>query len=240
VADDEQARLREMAKTRAMIDQRIAELYAPEDEALRTAREAPAAHGMPSISVAPAQGRLLQVLARSIGARRILEIGALAGYSGIWLARALPSDGWLISLEVSEKHAEVARASLARAGVADRAEVRVGPASATLPTLETEEPFDMVFIDADKVGYPLYLDWALRLTRPGGFIVADNTVRFGTPLVETLPEDADENARGLWEYNQRAASDPHLLSIALPTDEGGMDGLSVSLVIGPSTGSARG
>lgn len=232
MTDDELARLRTEDETRALIDRRIAELYAPEDEALRAAREAPAAHGMPSISVSPAQGQLLQVLARSIGARRILEIGALAGYSGIWLARALPPDGRLISLEVSEKHAEVARASLAQAGVADRAEVRVGPAGETLPALASEPPFDLVFIDANKEGYPLYLEWALRLARPGGFIAADNTVRYGTPLAASLPADADDSARGLWEYTRRVISDPRLLSIALPTDEGGMDGMTVSLVIG--------
>ncbi len=232
MADDELARLREVVAARALIDRRIAELYAPEDEALRAAREAPSAHDMPNISISPAQGRLLQTLARAAGARRILEIGALAGYSSIWLARALPLDGRLISLEVSEKHAEVARASLARAGVADRAEVRVGPASETLPALAAEAPFDLVFIDADKGAYPLYLDWALRLARTGGFIVADNTVRRGAPLAETLPENADETLRGLWEYNQRASSEPRLLSIALPTDEGGMDGLTVSLVVG--------
>ncbi len=231
MADDELARLRAAAETRAMIDRRIAELYAPEDEALRAAREAPAAHGMPSISVSPAQGRLLQTLARSIGARRILEIGALAGYSGIWLARALPPDGRLISLEVSAKHAEVARASLARAGMADRAEVRVGPATETLSALASEPPFDLVFIDANKEDYPLYLEWALRLARLGGFIAADNTVRYGEPLAETLPPDASDSARGLWEYTRRAASDPRLLSIALPTDEGGMDGMTVSLIV---------
>ena len=232
MSDDELTRLREADETRAMIDQRIEELYAPEDEALRAAREAPAAHGMPSISVAPAQGRLLQILARAVGARRILEIGALAGYSSVWLARALPADGRLISLEVSEKHAEVARASLARAGLADRAEVRVGPASETLPALVAEAPFDVVFIDANKDGYPLYLEWALRLARKGGFIVADNTVRYGPPLARTLPEGADADMRGAWEYNQRVAPDPRLLSIALPTDEGGMDGLTMSLVVG--------
>lgn len=232
VANDELERLREAAATRALINRRIEALYAPEDEALRAAREAPEAEGMPSISVSAAQGRLLQVLARSVGARRILEIGALAGYSGIWLARSLPADGRLISLEVSEKHAAVARASLARAGLADCAEVRVGPASATLPALAAEPPFDLVFIDADKAGYPLYLEWALRLARPGAFIIADNTVRYGPPLAESLPADADEDTRGAWEYNRRVVSEPRLLSIALPTDEDGLDGLTMSLVVG--------
>lgn len=232
MSEDELKRLREAAETRALIDRRIDALFAPEDEALRAAREAPTAHDMPSISISPAQGRLLQVLARAVGARRILEIGALAGYSGVWLARALPPDGRLISLEVNEKHAQVARDSLARAGVADRAEVRVGPAGETLPALLAEPRFDLVFIDANKDGYPLYLEWALRLARTGAVIVADNTVRYGPPLAGALDDTADASVRGAWEYNQRVVSEPRLLSIALPTDEGGMDGFTVSVVVG--------
>lgn len=174
----------------------------------------------------------MELLARSIGARRILEVGALAGYSGIWLARALPVDGRLISLEVSEKHADVARASLARAGLSDRAEVRVGPAEETLGALAAEEPFDMVFIDANKDGYPVYLDWALKLTRPGSLIIADNTVRGGAPLAETLPADANDNVRGSWEYNQKVSANPRLLAVALANDEGGMDGMTIALVTG--------
>lgn len=233
MSDEEQTRLlREAADTRALIDQRIDALFAPEDEALRAAREAPAAHDMPSISISPAQGKLLQTLARAVGARRILEIGALAGYSGIWLARALPADGRLISLEVSEKHAQVWRESLAGAGLADRAEVRVGPADETLPALLAEPRFDLVFIDANKDGYPTYLEWALRVTRPGAFIIADNTVRSGQPLVEQLDSAADASTRGLWTYNQRVIANPRLFSVAIPTDEGGLDGFTISLVIG--------
>ncbi|HEX9037816.1 MAG TPA: O-methyltransferase [Ktedonobacterales bacterium] len=230
MTDDELARLRAENATRALILERIEALYAPEDEALRAAREAPAAHDMPHINVSPAEGRLLEMLARMVGARRILEIGALAGYSGIWLARALPAGGQLISLEVSEKHAQVARASLERAGLTERAEVRVGPAEETLQALASQPLFDMVFIDANKDGYPQYLDWALRLTRAGGVIVADNTVRGGSPLREYLDGTADANTRGAWEYNRRVVSEPRLLSIALPIDEGGLDGMSVSLV----------
>lgn len=231
MADDELSSLRAADATRNEIVARIEALYAPEDEALRAAREAPATHDMPSISVSALEGRLLETLARSVSARRILEIGALAGYSGIWLARALPADGLLISLEVSEKHATVARASLARAGLAERAEVRVGPASETLSALEAEPQFDVVFIDANKDDYPAYLDWALKLTRVGGYIIADNTVRFGPPLAAQLPADSDELTRGAWEYNQRIARETRLLSITLPVDEGGLDGLTISLVI---------
>lgn len=222
--------LRAEHNQRAFIDQRIAEMFAPEDDAQRAAIAALDANGMPHISISPTEGRLLQVLAASCGARKILEIGALSGYSSIWLARALPEGGRLISLEVSEKHARVARESLVRAGLGDRAEVRVGPAEVSLGTLVPEAPFDLIFIDADKPGYPTYLDWALRLTRPGAVIVADNTVRRGLPLADPLPEDATADTRALAEYNRRVANDPHLLSVALPIDDGGMDGFTVAVV----------
>ncbi len=178
--------LRSAAQQRAEIDTALNGLFAPEDDALRAALTAGREADMPAIQISPLQGRLLQVLATACGARKILEIGALAGYSSIWLARALPSDGRLISLEMSEKHAGVARASLSRAGLSDRAEVRVGPAIEALPTLVDEAPFDLVFIDADKPGYPAYLDWALKLTRPGSIIVADNCIR-GARHYESRP-----------------------------------------------------
>lgn len=224
---DDIARLREDAGTRAFIEEKLTALYAPEDEALRAALEAARANGMPAIQISPLQGKLLQLLAKACGARKILEIGALAGYSGIWLARALPADGRLISLELSEKHAGVARASLERAGMGDRAEVRVGPAAELLAALAPLAPFDLVFIDADKPGYPTYLDWALRLARSGTIIVADNCIRGGAPLRDA-PDTPD--ARALGEYDRRVASDPRLLSIALPLDEGGMDGFAISVV----------
>jgi caffeoyl-CoA O-methyltransferase len=179
----------------------------------------------------------LQVLAAACGARKILEIGALAGYSGIWLARALPADGKLISLEVSEKHATVARASLERAGVSDRAEVRVGPASETLPALSSEAPFDLVFIDADKPGYPTYLDWALKLTRPGSVIVADNCIRGGAPLREAANSgDGDPSIKALGEYDRRVANDPRLRSVALPMDDEGTDGFAIAVVLASTSG----
>ncbi|WIG60787.1 MAG: O-methyltransferase [Ktedonobacterales bacterium] len=226
-ADDVQ-QLREDAEKRAFIDEALTRMFAPEDEALVAALATGRDAGMPAIQISPLQGKMLQVLAAACGARKILEIGALAGYSGIWLARALPADGRLISLEVSEKHAAVARGSLARAGLSDRAEVRVGPASELLPALMAEAPFDLVFIDADKPGYPTYLDWALKLTRPGSIIVADNCIRGGAPLREAAGDD--EGTAALGEYDRRVASDPYLLSIALPMDEGGMDGFAISVV----------
>lgn len=226
---DELTRLRADAEARAYIEQELTRRFAAEDEALRGALEAARAAEMPAIQISPLQGRLLQVLAAACGARKILEVGALAGYSGIWLARALPQGGRLISLEVSEQHAAVARASLERAGLADRAEVRVGPAAELLPALRLEAPFDLVFIDADKPGYPTYLDWALQLSRPGSIIVADNCIRGGVPL---RGDSDDPSNRALNAYDERVASDARLRSIVLPLDEGGMDGFAISVVVG--------
>ncbi|HEV2236988.1 MAG TPA: O-methyltransferase, partial [Ktedonobacterales bacterium] len=215
------------AAARSYINTELTRRFAPEDDALRGAVEAAQAAGMPAIQVSPLRGRLLQVLAAACGARKMLEIGALAGYSGIWLARALPADGRLISLEISEQHAAVARASLARAGVADRAEVRVGAGADLLPGLEAEAPFDLVFIDANKDGYPQYLEWALQLTRPGSIIVADNCVRGGEPL---RGDSADEGNRGIASYDAAIAANPRLRSIVLPMDLG-MDGVAISVVV---------
>jgi caffeoyl-CoA O-methyltransferase len=224
---DEVQQLRADAEARVYINQELTRRFAPEDDALRAAVAAAQAVGMPVIQVSPLRGRLLQVLAAACGARKILELGALAGYSGIWLARALPADGRLISLEISEKHAAVARASLERAGLADRAEVRVGPGAELLPGLRAEAPFDLVFIDANKEGYPQYLEWALALTRPGSIIVADNCVRAGEPL---RGDSADEGNRGIAAYDDAIATNPRLRSIVLPMDLG-MDGVAISVVV---------
>jgi caffeoyl-CoA O-methyltransferase len=224
-------RLREYAAARDYIDRELAARFAPEDDALRAALEALDANDMPHISISPLQGRLLQILALTSGAQKILEIGALSGYSGIWLARGLAPGGKLISLEFSEKHAAVARASLARAGLGDRAEVRVGAGLDLLPVLASEAPFDLVFIDADKPGYPEYLDWAVRLARVGGLIVADNCIRGGAPL---RGDSDDPGTAALNTYDQRVASDPRLVSVALPIDEGGMDGFAISVVVAAS------
>ncbi|HEX9068669.1 MAG TPA: O-methyltransferase [Ktedonobacterales bacterium] len=226
-ASQDPTALREAAQLRDEIGQRLDALFAPEDDALKAANAATQAHGMPEIQISPLQGKLLQVLAACAGAKRILEIGALGGYSGIWLARALPAGGRLISLELSESHAAVAREAFARAGVADRAEVRVGAATETLPTLAGEAPFDLVFIDADKRGYPAYLDWALKLSRPGTLIIADNAIRSGSALRD---DNTDPDLRGLYEYNQRIASDPRLVSVAIPMDDDGLDGFALSAV----------
>jgi caffeoyl-CoA O-methyltransferase len=220
--------LQQQAQKRRTIEQAITQLFAPEDEALRSALAAAKEAGLPLIQISPIEGKLLQLLAVACNAHKILEIGSLAGYSGIWLARALPADGRLITLEVSPKHAEVVRNSFKRAGVADRSEVRVGKALDLLPQLEGEAPFDLVFIDADKPPYPQYLDWALRLTRPGSIIVADNTIHSGERLHEVT--DKDEADASVYEYNRRAASDPRLDSLALAIDDDSTDGFTISVV----------
>lgn len=216
------------AQLRQEIEEQITRRFAAEDEVLRQTLAAQHEAGLPEIQISPIQGRLLQVLAAANNTQKILEIGALGGYSGTWLARALPMGGKLITLELDQKHAEVVRAAFERAGVADRAEVRVGPAINSLPTLQSEAPFDLIFIDADKGGYPAYLEWAIKLARQGSIIVADNCIRYGRPFQEP-PPDAD-NA-GVAAYNQQVASNPHLRSILLPNDDDGMDGFAISVVV---------
>ena len=200
------------------------------DAALADGLRASAAAGLPPIQVSPLQGKLLHLLARAIGARRILEIGTLGGYSTSWLARALPADGRLISLELEPKHAELARANLERAGVADRAEVRVGPATEGLAQLvrERAEPFDLVFIDADKPGYPEYLDGALRLARVGTLIVADNVVRRGDVAD---PGSTDPSVVGVRRMTERISREPRLAATVVQTvGAKGYDGMTLALV----------
>jgi caffeoyl-CoA O-methyltransferase len=222
--------LQQRAKTQREIEAAITRMFAPEDDGLRQALIAAKEAGLPQIQISPIQGKLLQLLAIACNARNILEIGSLAGYSGIWLARALPPGGRLITLEINPKHAEIVRQSFVRAGVGDRAEVRVGNALELLPQLENDAPFDLVFIDADKPSYPQYLDWALRLTRPGSIIVADNCIRSGEALRE--PEQVrDEGTAALAEYNKRVATNPRLLSLALAMDDDYMDGFTIAVVM---------
>jgi predicted O-methyltransferase YrrM len=216
------------AFTPESVDAFLAGLLAPDDEALSAARQASDAAGLPSIAVSAPQGKLLSVLARAIGARRVLEIGTLGGYSTIWLARGLTAGGSLITLEYSPRHAEVARSNLARAGLADVVDVRVGRALDTLPALAAEqpEPFDLVFIDADKAPYADYLDWAIRLTRPGALIVGDNVVRSGRVL---RPGETGD-AAGVRAFLERIAEDPRVDGTALQTvGVKGWDGLAVAV-----------
>jgi len=194
----------------------LAALFAPEDEALLALREEADRSGLPPIAISPDEGRLLQVLLRAIGARRVLEVGTLGGYSAIWIARALPSGGTLLTLEIEPSHAEFARRYLARAGVAERVEVRVGRALDLLPALDGER-FDAVFLDADKEPLPTYFEWSLRLLRPGGLLVADNALWGGRVLDGRVDDDA---TRGVREFNRRLATDPRVTGIIVPTHDG--------------------
>jgi caffeoyl-CoA O-methyltransferase len=224
------AALQQRAKAQREIEEAITRMFAPEDDGLRQALLTAKKAGLPQIQISPIQGKLLQLLATVCNARHILEIGSLAGYSGIWLARALPPGGRLITLEINPRHAEVVRQSFARAGVGDRAEVRVGNALELLPLLENDGPFDLVFIDADKPAYPQYLDWALHLTHPGSIIVADNCIRSGEALRE--PEHVGDDGTGaLAEYNKRVANNPRLMSLALAMDDDYMDGFTIAVVL---------
>jgi predicted O-methyltransferase YrrM len=212
------------------IDEFMVAALSPSDPVLDRALADSKAGGLPAINVAPNQGKLLQLLARMIGARRVLEVGTLGGYSTIWLARALPADGKLISLEFSPKHAEVARANLARAGLKVPVEVRVGAALDSLPGVaaDEKEPFDLVFIDADKRNNPHYFDWALKLTRPGGLIVIDNVVRGGSVLKE---ESDDPDVQGIRRVIAMMGAEPRVSATAIQTvGSKGHDGLAIAWV----------
>src|ERR1039458_825026 len=214
------------------VDGYITERLVAPDPALDAALKANAAAGLPSIDVAPNQGKLLHVLALTKGARRILEIGTLGGYSTIWLARALPAGGRLVTLELDPKHAEVARANLDRAGLSERVEIRVGPATESLAQLQAEgtEPFDLIFIDADKPNNPAYLRWALKLARRGSLIVIDNVVREGGILD---PASADPNVQGTRALFELLAAEPRLSSTAIQTvGSKKYDGFAMAVVIG--------
>ncbi|ARQ68729.1 O-methyltransferase [Streptomyces marincola] len=204
-------------------------LLAP-DPALDAALAASEAAGLPPINVSPSQGKLLHLLARVHGARSVLEIGTLGGYSTIWLARALPPGGRLITLEAEPRHAEVARANIDRAGLGDVVDIRVGPALDTLPALGPEGPFDLVFVDADKPNNPDYLAWAVELARPGSVIVFDNVVRGGAVLDAN---STDPGVRGTRRVLELIAADPRLSATAVQTVGGkGWDGFALVLVGG--------
>ncbi|MFD5187133.1 O-methyltransferase [Streptomyces sp. NPDC058357] len=202
------------------------------DEALDAAVENSDAAGLPAIQVAANQGKLLNLLARLQGARTVLEIGTLGGYSTIWLARALPEGGRVVTLEADPAYAEVARANIERAGLADVVEIRVGRALDTLPELAAEGcgPFDVVFIDADKPSNPDYLAWSLKLTRPGSLIIADNVVRDGEVVDGTSD---DPKVQGVRRFTELVAAEPTLTATALQTvGSKGYDGLMMALVTG--------
>jgi predicted O-methyltransferase YrrM len=210
--------------THADLDSYRLDLFVHEDAVLRRVMPEATAAGLPGISVSADAGQMLHLLAAAVGARKILEFGSLAGYSGIWLARALPSDGRLISLELDEEHAAVTRSNFERAGVGDRTEVRVGPALETMATVADEAPFDVAFIDADKENYPGYLEFSLEHVRSGGLIIADNANGHGRAH-EVL--DESDGRRGIQDYNRRVAEDERLVSHIIPV--GGW--LAVSVVV---------
>ncbi|MFC8247958.1 O-methyltransferase [Streptomyces chartreusis] len=213
------------------VDEYFSAQLSPDDDTLRAALRDSEAAGLPAISVTATQGKLLQLLAQIQGARNILEIGTLGGYSTIWMARALPADGRLISLEYNAKYAEVASRNIARAGLDKVVEVRVGPALESLPKLADENPapFDLVFIDADKANNPHYIDWALRLTSTGSLIVVDNVVRGGR-VVETDSDAPD--VRGTRAAIELIGSHPRLSGTAIQTVGGkGYDGFALARVL---------
>jgi predicted O-methyltransferase YrrM len=214
----------------AKVDRFVVETIATEDEALRAAVEAAEEAGLPSIQVSPPQGKLLALLVRLLGAKKILEFGTLGGYSAILMARALPPEGRLITLEAKAEYAEVARQSIERAGVGEKVEVRVGPALEALPDLEREKagPFDLVFIDADKVNTPNYFTWALENTRAGALIVADNVVRKGT-LGD--PDDPDEATKAQRRLHEMLAVEPRVDATTIQTvGVKGYDGFLIARV----------
>ncbi len=213
------------------VDRYVTELLLPADPALAAALEASAAAGLPPIQVSPPQGRLLELLARLQGARSILEIGTLGGYSTIWLARALPPGGRLVTLELEPKHAAVARENLARAGLGGLVELRLGPAADTLAQLAAEGagPFDLIFIDADKAGYPDYLVASLRLARRGSVIIADNVVRHGAVAD---PASTDPAVQGVRRFNALLAAEPRVRATVIQTvGAKGYDGFTLALVV---------
>jgi predicted O-methyltransferase YrrM len=213
------------------VDAYVQETLLGEDDALAAAERACAAAGLPPIAVSAPQGRLLTLLAEIHGARRVLELGTLGGYSTICLARALPADGRLVSLEADPDHARVAVANVRAAGHAELVEVRVGRALETLPQVAAEksDPFDLVFIDADKENTPHYFEWALRLTRPGAVILADNVVRGGA-LVDA--NDPSPGARGMRAFHELLAREPRVQATTIQTvGSKGYDGFTLARVV---------
>lgn len=217
----------------AAVDEYLAGVLGADDPALRAALDSSEQEGLPAIQVSPLQGKLLMLLGQMVGARSVLEVGTLGGYSTIWLARAVGEGGRIITLEIDPHHARVARANLERAGVGDRVELRVGPAAESLRALIAEDagPFDLVFLDADKPSNPEYLRLALRLSRPGTVIIGDNVVRSGGILD---PESDDPSIQGTRRFHELLAADPRLDATVVQTvGSKGYDGFALALVRRP-------
>jgi predicted O-methyltransferase YrrM len=212
------------------VEQYVADIVAPSDAVLDAATAAGVRAGLPTIAVTPNEGKFLQMLARLVGAKRILEVGTLAGYSTIWMARALPADGNLVTLELDSKHADVARSNFARAKLDKVIDVRVGPALETLPKLEREKagPFDLVFIDADKQNNADYFTWAITLSRPGAVIVVDNVIRDGA-VVDA--NSKDPSILGVRRLNELLRSEKRVTATTLQTvGSKGYDGFTLAIV----------
>ena len=212
------------------VDDYITDLFVPFDPVMQETLAASEAAGLPSIGVAPNEGKLLMFLAQICGVRNLLEIGTLGGYSTIWLARGMASGGSLITLEANAKHAEIARSNIARAGLDGVVELRVGPALETLPQLAVEgrSPFDLIFIDADKESYPEYFAWALKLVHPGSLIIADNVIRDGEVLD---PTNSDPRVQGIRRFNQLVANEPRVKATVIQTvGRKGHDGMAIAIV----------
>jgi predicted O-methyltransferase YrrM len=221
-----------MSKTWDAVDEYYAKVFGASDPVMTKVLAASKKAGLPDIQVSPLQGRLLMLLAQSMGAKRILEVGTLGGYSTIWMARALPADGMLVTLEYEKLHAEVAAKNIAMADLAEKIQVRQGAGADSMAALVKEKAasFDFVFIDADKPGYPAYLEWALKLTRPGSLIVADNMVRQGKVADADSRDAAVQGAR---KFNALVSKNPKLEATAVQTvGSKGYDGFVLARVIG--------
>ncbi|MGB6974298.1 MAG: O-methyltransferase [Terracidiphilus sp.] len=220
-----------MQETWTQVDHYFGDHLLSADPAFEAVLHANREAGLPAIDLTPLQGKFLHLLARICGARRILEVGTLGGYSTLWLARALPDDGLIVTLERNPDHARVARANLQQAGALNRVDLRLGPAADALRDLVQARvaPFDLIFLDADKAGLPDYLDWSLKLARPGTVIVADNVVREGK-ILDAASNDAD--VQGVLRFTQRLAAEPRLSSTVLQTvGIKGYDGFALSVVV---------
>jgi predicted O-methyltransferase YrrM len=213
----------------SVVDRYIERLCVPSNKVFEQALRDAEAAGLPPIQISPNEGKLLYLLAKISGARRVLEIGLLGGYSTLWLASALPEDGRVVTLEIEESFARVARKNIERAGLFSKVEIHIAPALETLKRFvqRGEPPFDLVFIDADKEGYPAYLDWSLRLTRPGSLILADNVIRDGKVARAGA---ADPLVKAVQKFNKQLAAHPALETIILPIVREKLDGLAIARV----------
>ena len=219
-------------KTWTAVDNYVSEMLVPPDKALAAALEASADSGLPEIAVAPNQGKFLMLLAKSINARNVLEMGTLGGYSTIWLARALPAGGRVVTLEAVPRHAEVARANFKRAGLADMIDLRLGKALDILPKLAAEKPapFDFIFIDADKENIPDYFTWSLKLSRPGSMIIIDNVIRDGEVIDA---KSRDPSVKGVRRFNEMLKAEKRVSATSIQTvGVKGYDGFTLALVTG--------